>query len=74
MFNLFNDQVIVCNCGGTMDIDGKKLAQSCGKTTSCDVATSLCRTETDRLATAMTSARDGWRQSDCCLHPGNSDI
>ena len=58
MFNLFNDQVIVCNCGGTMDIDGKKLAESCGKTASCDVATSLCRTETDRLAAAMTATRD----------------
>ena len=58
MYNLFNDQVFVCNCGGTMDIDGKKLAESCGKTVSCDVATSLCRTETDRLAAAMTATRD----------------
>ena len=31
MPNLFNDQVIVCNCGGTMDIDGKKLAKECLK-------------------------------------------
>jgi ferredoxin len=58
MPQLFNDQVIVCNCGGTMDIDGKKLAKSCGATGSCDVATSLCRTQTDRLAAAMTAARN----------------
>ena len=57
MPNLFNDQVIVCNCSGTMDIDGKKLAKACGMTTPCDVSTSLCRDETDRLAKAMTEAR-----------------
>ena len=57
MSNLFNDNVIVCNCGGTMDIDGKKLAKACGMTTPCDVSTSLCRDETDRLAKAMTEAR-----------------
>ena len=53
MPNLFNDQVIVCNCGGTMDIDGKKLAKACGMTTPCDVSTLLCRSETDKLAKAM---------------------
>ena len=57
MSNLFNGNVIVCNCGGTMDIDGKKLAKACGMTTPCDVSTSLCRNETDRLAKAMTEAR-----------------
>ena len=55
MANLFNDNVIVCNCGGTMDIDGKKLAK--GYDDPCDVSTSLCRDETDRLAKAMTEAR-----------------
>jgi len=58
MSQLFNDQVMVCNCGGTMDIDGKKLAKAGGMASSCDVATSLCRTQTDRLAAAMTTARD----------------
>ena len=57
MSNLFNNNVIVCNCGGSMDIDGKKLAKACGMTTKCDVSTSLCRDETDRLAKAMTEAR-----------------
>jgi hypothetical protein len=58
MSNLFNENVIVCNCGGTMDIDGKKLAKACGMTTPCNVSTSLCRSETDRLAEAMTGARN----------------
>ena len=40
-----------------MDIDGKKLAKACGMATLCDVSTSLCRDETDRLAKAMTEAR-----------------
>ena len=39
-----------------MDIDGKKLAKACGMTTPCDVSTSLCRDETDKLATAMTDS------------------
>ena len=57
MPNLFNDQVMVCDCGGTMNIDGKKLAKACGMTTPCDVSTSLCRSETEKLAKAMTDAR-----------------
>ena len=57
MSNLFNNNVIVCNCGGSMDIDGKKLAKAGGMTTPCDVSTSLCRDETDRLAKAMVEAR-----------------
>ena len=40
-----------------MDIDGKKLAKACGMTTPCDVSTLLCRSETDKLAKAMTDAR-----------------
>ena len=58
MPNLFNDQVIVCNCGGTMDIDGKKLAKACGSSTPCDISTSLCRDETDKLATVMQTAHE----------------
>ena len=62
MSNLFNENVIVCNCGGTMDIDGKKLAKACGMTTPCNVSTSLCRSETDRLAEAMTGARNSGKE------------
>ena len=62
MSKLFNDQVIVCNCGGTMDIDGKKLAKICGSTAPCDVYTSLCRNQTDKLADAMMTVRDNDRQ------------
>ena len=58
MPNLFNNQVVVCDCGGTMNIDGKKLAKSCDIKSICDVASSLCRNETDQLAAAMTAARD----------------
>ena len=56
--NLSNATVMICNCGGTMALDGTKLAKACGAVDGCKVATSLCRTETHDLATAMRDAKD----------------
>ena len=51
-----NTNIMVCDCGGTMTIDGKALAKACQATGSTDVATSLCRNQTDRLAKSMQAA------------------
>ena len=53
-----NTDILVCDCGGTMAIDGKALAKGCGATTACDVATSLCRSQTSILATALQAGVD----------------
>ena len=48
--------VLVCDCGDTMTIDAKALAKGCGATGECSPSTSLCRTQTDRLTSAMQAA------------------
>ncbi len=48
--------VLVCDCGDTMTIDAKALAKGCGATGECSPSTSLCRTQTERLASAMQAA------------------
>ena len=48
--------VLVCDCGGTMDIDGRKLAKACGGDGE-QVFTALCRREIDRFVGAL--AGDG---------------
>lgn len=56
--NLSDAKVMLCNCDGTMSLDGTKLAKACGAEGGCTIATSLCRTETGDLAAAMRDARD----------------
>ena len=56
--NLSDAKVMICNCDGTMTLDGTKLAKACGAEGGCKIATSLCRTETGDLAAAMRDARD----------------
>ena len=56
--NLSDAKVMICNCDGTMTLDGTKLAKACGADGGCKIATSLCRTETGDLAAAMRDARD----------------
>jgi ferredoxin len=51
-----NTDVLVCDCGDTMTIDAKALAKGCSATGECNPATSLCRSQTDRLASAMQAA------------------
>ncbi len=45
-------EILICDCGGTMPIDGKALAKACGAT-GADVAQSLCRSQTDRVLRAL---------------------
>ena len=59
--NLSDAKVMLCNCDGTMTLDGTKLAKACGAEGGCTIATSLCRTETGDLAAAMRDARDANR-------------
>jgi len=44
-----------------MAIDGKALAKACGAEGGCDVGTSLCRSQSERLAKAMRLAADSDR-------------
>ena len=48
-----NTEIMVCDCGGSMDIDGKALAKACGSESGCTVASSLCRDQIDRVETAL---------------------
>src|SRR4051794_35358301 len=48
--------VLVCNCEGTMPLDGAKLAAACGAPSPAAVATHLCRTGLDRFTAALESA------------------
>ena len=48
-----NTDIMVCDCGGSMDIDGKALAKACGSENGCSVASSLCRDQIDRVETAL---------------------
>ena len=50
--------VLVCNCEGSMAIDGDILSKACGVKTGCSVATSLCRSQSSDLAAAMLEAKD----------------
>ena len=47
--------VLVCNCEGTMPLDGAKLAKACGASGPATLATQLCRAELDRFITALES-------------------
>ena len=53
---LSRHEVLVCDCGSTMDIDGAKLAKACGASGGCTVATSLCRDQIDRYEAALEAA------------------
>ena len=58
MLKLAQGNAIVCDCGGTMKINGKGLAKACGATGDCNPATALCRGETDKLAEALLNAKE----------------
>jgi hypothetical protein len=46
--------VLVCNCEGTMPLDGAKLAHAC-RSGEPKVATQLCRSELDRFTSALAA-------------------
>jgi len=53
---LSGQEVLVCDCGATMDIDGAKLETACSAAGGCTVATALCRGQIDRYEAALESA------------------
>ncbi len=53
---LSDQEVLVCDCAGTMTIDGTKLGKACEAADGCTVVTSLCRDQIDRYEAALESA------------------
>ncbi|MGC6453690.1 MAG: 4Fe-4S dicluster domain-containing protein [Candidatus Puniceispirillaceae bacterium] len=49
-------EVLVCDCGASMDIDAKGLGKACGAADGCNVATSLCRGEIGQYEAALAAA------------------
>ncbi len=47
--------VLVCNCEGTMTLDGAALGRACGSDDSPRIATQLCRAELDRVGRAAAA-------------------
>ena len=45
--------IVVCDCNGTMSIDGKALAKACGAEPGLDVNTLLCRSQIGNLERAL---------------------
>src|SRR5258708_36629859 len=48
-------RVLVCNCEGTMPLDGRALAKACGARGGEAPATQLCRAEIGRFRDALAS-------------------
>ncbi len=51
-------EVLVCDCGSSMEIDAGKLGKACGAVEGCSVATSLCRGEIEQYEAALDAAGD----------------
>jgi ferredoxin len=49
--------VLVCNCEGTMTLDGKALAKACGKTEAAYVNSQLCRAQIDNFRAALAGGK-----------------
>ena len=58
MMKLAERDILVCDCGGTMDIDGAKLGKACGAAAGCAVATELCRSGIATFETALEASGD----------------
>lgn len=54
--NLNGKNVLVCDCEGTMSIDGKALSKACGGEGALDVATHLCRRQITAFQKAAQDA------------------
>ncbi len=57
MLDLGQTTALVCDCGGSMALDGSKLAGACGSASTCKPATSLCRAQSDHVVAAMQQAQ-----------------
>src|SRR5689334_13366362 len=51
-------KLLVCNCEGSMPLDGKVLARACAATASPFVNTQLCRAQLDNFRTAAAAGQD----------------
>ena len=58
--------VLVCDCEGTMPLDGDAIAKACGAE-SCSVGRILCR---DQIGQLVDAARDGDRVTVACTQEG----
>ena len=58
MMKLAERDILVCDCGGTMEIDGAKLGKACGAAGGCAVATELCRSGIGTFETALEASAD----------------
>jgi ferredoxin len=58
MMKLAERDILVCDCGGTMDIDAAKLDKACGAADGCAVATELCRAGIESFETALEASGD----------------
>ena len=58
MMKLAERDILVCDCGGTMEIDGAKLGKACGAASGCAVATELCRSGIGTFETALEASAD----------------
>ena len=58
MMKLAERDILVCDCGGTMEIDAAKLGKACGAADGCAVATELCRTGIEQFETALEASGD----------------
>ncbi len=48
--DLTKDNLFICNCEKTMDIDGKKISNSCGLKNEVNIYNSLCKNELDTFS------------------------
>ncbi|MGB2123241.1 MAG: 4Fe-4S dicluster domain-containing protein, partial [Candidatus Puniceispirillaceae bacterium] len=56
MMKFAQHDILVCNCGGTMEIDAAKLGKACGAADGCSVATELCRSGIEAFETALEAS------------------
>lgn len=66
--NLGDKTVLVCDCEGTMPLDGKALAKACGAE-GCTVGTQLCR---DQIARVVDAGRTGSDVIIACTQEGTA--
>ena len=51
---LDRETILVCDCEGTMTLDGRALAKACGRAEPFEIHTQLCRAQVDSFRRALT--------------------
>ncbi len=54
---LERERVLVCDCEGTMKLDGRGVAKACGRAEPFEIHTQLCRAQIDSFRKALTGGR-----------------